>query len=153
MAVRTTAGSTLKVCASAPATYNSAGYAALTWTAVGEVTDLGEFGREYALVTHNPINTRITQKFKGSYNEGKMSLKIGLDTDDAGQILMKAASTSDSQYFFEVATQNGDKYHFPAMVMSWKVGVGSVDSITAASCDLELTSSSGGVGVVESLAP
>ena len=153
MAVRTTAGSTLKVCASAPATYNSAGYAALTWTAVGEVTDLGEFGREYALVTHNPINTRITQKFKGSYNEGKMSLKIGLDTDDAGQILMKAASTSDSPYFFEVATQNGDKYYFPAMVMSWKVGVGSVDSITAASCDLELTSSSGGVGVVESLAP
>jgi hypothetical protein len=94
MAVRTTAGSTLKVSASAPATYNTAGYAALTWTSVGEVTDLGEFGREYTLVTHNPINNRITQKFKGSYNEGKMSLKLGLDTDDAGQVLMKAASLS-----------------------------------------------------------
>lgn len=153
MAVRTTAGSTLKVSASAPATYNTAGYVALTWTSVGEVTDLGEFGREYTLVTHNPINNRITQKFKGSYNEGKMSLKLGLDTDDAGQVLMKAAAASDSAYSFEVTTQNGDKYYFPAMVMSWKVGVGSVDSITAASCDLEVTSSSGGVGVVESLAP
>lgn len=152
MAVRTTAGSTFKVSATAPATYDAAGYAALTWTAVGEITDLGEFGREYALVTHNPINTRITQKFKGSYNEGKMSLKLGLDTDDAGQVIMKAGSTSDAARFFEVTDQKGDKYYFPAMVMTWKVGLASVDSITAASCDLELTSSSGGVGVVESLA-
>jgi len=152
MAVRTTAGSTFKVSATAPATYDAAGYAALTWTAVGEITDLGEFGREYTLVTHNPINTRITQKFKGSYNEGKMSLKLGLDTDDAGQVLMKAGSTSDAARFFEVTDQKGDKYYFPAMVMTWKVGLASVDSITAASCDLELTSSSGGVGVVESLA-
>jgi len=152
MAVRTTAGSTFKVSATAPATYDVPGYAALTWTAVGEITDLGEFGREYALVTHNPINTRITQKFKGSYNEGKMSLKLGLDTDDAGQVLMKAGSTSDAARFFEVTDQKGDKYYFPAMVMTWKVGLASVDSITAASCDLELTSSSGGVGVVESLA-
>lgn len=152
MAVRTTAGSTFKVSATAPATYDVSGYAALTWTAVGEITDLGEFGREYALVTHNPINTRITQKFKGSYNEGKMSLKLGLDTDDAGQVIMKAGSTSDAARFFEVTDQKGDKYYFPAMVMTWKVGLASVDSITAASCDLELTSSSGGVGVVESLA-
>jgi len=152
MAVRTTAGSTFKVSATAPATYDVSGYAALTWTAVGEITDLGEFGREYALVTHNPINNRITQKFKGSYNEGKMSLKLGLDTDDAGQVIMKAGSTSDAARFFEVTDQKGDKYYFPAMVMTWKVGLASVDSITAASCDLELTSSSGGVGVVESLA-
>ena len=152
MAVRTTAGSTFKVSATAPATYDVSGYAALTWTAVGEITDLGEFGREYTLVTHNPINTRITQKFKGSYNEGKMSLKLGLDTDDAGQVLMKAGSTSDAARFFEVTDQKGDKYYFPAMVMTWKVGLASVDSITAASCDRELTSSSGGVGVVESLA-
>lgn len=152
MAVRTTAGSTFKVSATAPATYDVSGYAALTWTAVGEITDLGEFGREYTLVTHNPINTRITQKFKGSYNEGKMSLKLGLDTDDAGQVIMKAGSTSDAARFFEVTDQKGDKYYFPAMVMTWKVGLASVDSITAASCDLELTSSSGGVGVVESLA-
>ena len=151
MTVRTSAGTTLKVSASAPATFNTAGYSALTFTAVGEITDLGEFGREFALVTHNPVGSRGTQKFKGSFNEGTMNLSLGLDTDDAGQVLMKAASLADTPYSFEVTTQNGDTYYFQAMVMSFKVGVGSVDSITTATCTLELTTSSGGVGIVEDL--
>lgn len=151
MTVRTSAGTTLKISANAPATFNVAGYSALTYTAVGEITDLGEFGREFTLVTHNPVGSRGTQKFKGSFNEGTMNLSLGLDTDDAGQVLMKAASLADTAYSFEVTTQNGDTYYFQAMVMSFKVGVGSVDSITTATCTLELTTSAGGVGIVEDL--
>ena len=152
MTVRTSAGSTLKISASAPATFNAAGYSALVFTSVGEITDLGEFGREFTLVTHNPVGSRGTQKFKGSFNEGTMNLSLGLDTDDAGQVLMKAGSLSDTAYSFEVTTQNGDSYYFQAMVMSFKVGVGSVDSITTATCTLEITTSAGGIGVVEDLA-
>ena len=152
MTVHTSAGTTLKISASVPASFNVAGYSALTFTAVGEITDLGEFGREFTLVTHNPVGSRGTQKFKGSFNEGTMNLSLGLDTDDAGQVLMKAASLSDGPYSFEVTTQNGDTYYFQAMVMSFKVGVGSVDSITTATCTLELTTSAGGVGIVEDLA-
>jgi hypothetical protein len=81
-----------------------------------------------------------------------MALSLGLDTDDAGQILMKAASLSDDNYSFLVTTQNGDKYYFQAKVMSWKVNVAGVDSITTATANLEITTSSGGVGIVESLA-
>lgn len=157
MTVATSAGTTLTVIAGNPATYDASGYAALFASSpspalVGELTDLGEFGREYALVTHNPVGSRGTQKFKGSFNEGVMNLSLGLDTDDAGQIVMKAASTSDSAYSFMITMQGGDIYYFQAMVMSWKVGVGGVDSITSATCALELTTNSAGVGVVESLA-
>lgn len=157
MTVRTSAGTTLRVTSSQPATYDASGYNTLFTAspvpaAVGEITDLGEFGREYALVTHNPVGTRGTQKFKGSFNEGTMSLSLGLDTDDAGQIVMKTASTSDNNYSFMVTTQNGDKYYFQAKVMSFKVGVGGVDSITTATCTLELTTNAAGVGIVESLA-
>lgn len=151
MTARTSAGSTFKVCASAPATFNAAGYAALTFTTVGEVTDFGEFGRRYNLVTHNPVATRSTVKKKGSYNEGAITLQLALDTDDAGQILMKAAAASDNDYYFEVATQNGDKYYFPGQVMSFVVGIGNVDQITSATVMVELTSTSAGVGIVESL--
>jgi hypothetical protein len=52
-----------------------------------------------------------------------------------------------------VTTQNGDKYFFRAQIMSWKVGVGSVDSITTATATLEITTNVAGVGIVESLAP
>lgn len=152
MAVRTSAGTTLKISAGVPATFNTAGYAALTYTAIGEITDLGEFGREYSLVTHNPVGNRSTQKFKGSFNEGTMTLQLGLDTDDAGQILAKAAVASDNNYAFEVVTQNGDKYYFQAQVMSFKLGVGDVNKITSATIMVEITTSNTGVGVVESLA-
>lgn len=151
MTVRTSAGTTLGISASNPATFNIAGYDAVSFTTIGEITDLGEFGREYNLVTHNPIGSRGTVKKKGSFNEGSMTLQLGLDTDDAGQILAKTASLSDGDYSFKLTTQNGDIYYYQAQVMNFKVGVGQVDSITTASITLELTSSSTGVGVVEKL--
>jgi hypothetical protein len=151
MTVRSSAGSTIKISAGIPATFNSAGYGALTMTAIGEVTDLGEFGRQYNLVTHNPLGTRGTTKLKGSYNEGTISMQLGLDTDDAGQILAKTASLSDNDYSFEVATQNGDKYYFQAKVMSFMVTVGGVDAVTGATISLELTSGGTNTGIIEVL--
>lgn len=152
MGVKTSAGTVFGVSAAAPATFNAVGYAALTFTNVGEITDLGEFGREFALVTHQPVGSRGTQKFKGSFNDGSMTLTLGLDSVDAGQILMKAASMSDADYSVSVTTQNGDIYYFQVKVMSWKVGIGSVDSVTTATATLELSSDADGVGIVEALA-
>jgi len=157
MTVFTSAGTTLTVSASIPATFDGAGYAAVFTASpgpavVGEIIDLGVFGREFALVTHMPVGSRGTQKLKGSFNEGTLSLSLGLDTDDAGQIIMKTASLSDNNFSFQVTTQSGDKYFFQAKVMSWKVNVAGVDSITTATATLELTTNAAGVGVVETLA-
>jgi hypothetical protein len=152
MTVKTTALTTLRVAAAQPGTFDAAGYNALGTTLVGEVTNLGDFGREFNLVTHNPINSRGTQKLKGSFNEGSMTVELGLDTDDAGQILMKAAAGSDNDYSFLVTTQNGDKYYFQAKVMSFKVRPGDVNSVLSATAQLEITTTSAGVGIVEVLA-
>lgn len=152
MTVRTSAGSTLGISSSSPATFNVTGYAALLFTNIGEITDFGEFGREYNLVTHNPVGSRGTVKLKGSFNEGQMTLQLGLDSDDAGQLLAKQAVNDDGNFSFKLTTQNGDVYYFQAQVMSFKIGVGSVDQVTSATIMLELTTSSTGVGVVESLA-
>ena len=149
MTAKTSAGSTLKMTASQPATYDASGYNALSYTTLGEVTDLGEFGRQYTLVTHNPLATRSTIKKKGSYNEGNINLGLGLDNADAGQILAKAASVSDNDYSFCITIQDGTKYYFQAQVMSFKPNVGSVDKITTCSVSLELTSNSAGVGIVQ----
>jgi hypothetical protein len=151
MTVRSSAGTTIGISATAPATFNVAGYDAVAFTTIGEVTDLGEFGRVYNLIKHNPIGNRGTVKLKGSYDEGQINMQLGLDTVDAGQVIAKAASLSDADYYFEIITQNGDKYWFPAKVMSFKVSVGGVDSVTSANIGLELTTAAGGVGVVEDL--
>ena len=149
MSVRTTAGTTLKISASNPATFDAAGYNALAWTTVGEVTDLGEFGREYNIVTHNPIDNRGTDKKKGSFNEGQIQAQLGIDDADAGQTLMRAALLSDNDYSFLITTQGGAKYGFQAQVSSFKVNAGNVDQILAATANLEITTSAGGVGVIK----
>jgi hypothetical protein len=96
MTVRTSAGSTIALSAAQPATYNEAGYSALSFTDIGEVSDLGEFGRVYNIVKYNTVATRATTKRKGSYDEGTMNLKVGLDNDDAGQNLANTAAASDT---------------------------------------------------------
>lgn len=152
MTVRTSAGTKLYVCRAQPAAFTVNGYRALTWIEVGEITNLGEFGRVYALVTHNPIGNRGTVKKKGSFNEGQMALQLGSDVRDAGQSVMKEASLSDNDYSFKVVSQGSDAYYFQGQVMQWKLNFGTVDQITSAAANLELTTTSGGVGILEDLA-
>ena len=151
MTVQTAAGATLGITSSAPASYDANGYSVLAYTLVGELTDLGELGRMYSLVTHQPLASRSTVKRKGSYNEGTMSLTMGLDNKDAGQSLLRAAAVSDNDFSFCLTLQNGDRSFFPAQVMSFKRSIGSVDKIVAATASLELTSANG-TGIIDLLA-
>ena len=154
MAVQTVAGTKISISASIPATFNAAGYAAVTgWAQIGEITDGGSHGKTYAEVTHNPIDTRMTQKFKGSINIGTKTLNLAIDDDDAGQILVKTALDSDSDYSFKVAYQDGAIDYFQAKVMSFEKATASVDSIRTATVNLALTGTKTGVGIIEVAAP
>ena len=136
--VFTSAGTTLGISASAPATYDDTGFVALTFTDIGEITDMGEYGREYALVTHNPLGDRRTVKRKGSYNDGALTMSLGRVPSDAGQVLLLAALDSDDSYSFEVTLQDGTIQYFTGQVMSYTTNVGSVDQITGASVTGEI---------------
>lgn len=149
--VFTVAGTTIGISAGTPATFDGTGYAALTYTNIGNIEDGGSHGRTYAEVTFNPIDTRGTQKFKGSFNEGNKSLSIGCNSDDAGMILLKTALTSDGDYSFKVTYQNLDVDYFRAKVMSLSKSTASVDSVFMASVELAITTNSAGVGIIEVL--
>lgn len=140
MTVMTSAGSTLAVSAALPATEDAAGYNALTWTVAGEVTDLGEVGKEFNTVNHSPLQSRRVIKIKGSYNNGTMAVQMGRDFTDAGQAALVTALSVDVPYAVRLTLQNGKKLYFKAMVSSFKYNIGGVDSITAASCNFELVS-------------
>ncbi len=141
--VRTSAGTTLAVSAAPPQILNGSSYllsdfTALTFTTVGELSDLGSFGKKYNLVTFNPLGDRKTVKRKGSYNNGTLSLKLGSSPTNAGQIIMQAAADSDNSYCFRVITQSGSTFYFTGQTMGWMLEVGTVDQIMGASCDLEI---------------
>lgn len=136
--IRTSAGTTIAISATQPATFDAAGYAALTYTEIAEVSNLGEFGRVYNEVTFNPLATRQTVKRKGSFNEGNMSMELARDPEDAGQSILITAVNSDLSPSFLVTSQDGTKFYFTAQVMSYTANVGTVDNIFMSAAALSL---------------
>lgn len=135
--VRTSAGTRLFVSTSVPTTYDKAGFAAvLDFTEVGEISDLGSFGKKYNLVTFNPLGDRKTVKRRGSYNNGTLSLKMGSAPTDDGQVILQAAG--DDSLSFKVQTQSGSVYYFSGQVMGFTLEVGTVDQIMGLTVDIEI---------------
>ena len=140
MTVSTSAGTTLGLSAAAPATYNAAGYEALTFTTVGEVSDLGEIpSRVYELVNWNAIAERGQRKSKGGYNLGSQTITIGIDPDDAGQTLLDTATNSDTVYSVEIAHPQLGTIYARALVMGGTKSYGDVNSIATRQVTLEYT--------------
>lgn len=152
MAKQTAAGTRLFISATAPATADETGYAALTYTEVGEITDFGAQGPVFAEITTTPVGDAIVTKFKGSRNNGSQNLTLDLDDEDAGQIVMDAALESYDDYYFKLQFQNGAIRYFPAKVMSFEVQIGSADNMVTASTTLGINHING-VGFVRVAAP
>lgn len=140
MTVHTSAGTILGVSAAAPATYTEAGYEALTFTTVGEVSDLGDIpSRIYELVTWNAIAERGTRKSKGGYNLGSQTLTVGIDPDDAGQTLVDTLTNSDSPGSIKIAHPGLGTIYARALVMGGPKSYGDVNTVATRQITLEYT--------------
>ena len=141
--VQSTVGSLFYVSAGLPATLDSAGYTALTYTLVGEVTDIGAIGKTFTLITHMPVSTGETVKFKGSSNAGQIALKLGkatLANTDVGQVILKTASDSYASFSFKITAQDATDQFFTGKVMSFVTNVGGPNNILTADVSIEIDS-------------
>lgn len=134
----TSAGTTIEISAALPASYDKAAFAALNYTEIGEVSDLGEFGREYNIVKFNPLKNRRTVKRKGSFDDGTVQVQLAKAAKDAGQTLLKSAVNSDASHSVKIVLQDGTTFYFTAQVSSSTVNVGNVDQITSSTFKLEI---------------
>jgi hypothetical protein len=141
MTSMTSAGATLSMKVStSPGAYTEAGFEAITgWLAIGEIVDLGEFGKSYNLVQHNPIGNRKTIKKKGAYNEGQLVLQVARDPADTGQAGLITALASDLDSSFKIVMQDTTTLYFVAQVLSYTTNLGSVDQIVGATITVEIT--------------
>ena len=137
-------GTVVAVSAALPATYNEAGYEALTFTSVGELQELPEFGAEQALATHTPLATGIVEKRGGSVDYGEVTLPIALTGVDAGEGILQAKSdsavTADKRATFKVTLPTGEALYFVGLVRSFTRNVGNADAIAMASSIVSITS-------------
>lgn len=131
MTTETVAGAALSVSAALPATYDATGYAALAWTEVGELTDIGSVkGRSYNTSTHAPIKSSQQTEKKASYKLGNADMVVGWDDNDAGQTIIETgANHASAIYSFRLVKQGGAVRYFTAQVMNFVENMGTVDNV------------------------
>ena len=138
MALTEGIGGFLSVSAATPATFDADGYAALTWTEVGEASEIPEFGAAYSAVTFTSLKTGIENKFHGALNYGSITIPLGYDSADDGQIILLAALASKDEISFRESRSDGTVRYIMGKVMSFPRGQ-SVGSVNMASCNIEFT--------------
>ena len=122
MALTEGIGGFLSVSAATPATFDADGYAALTWTEVGEASEIPEFGAAYSAVTFTSLKTGIEDKFHGALNYGSITIPLGYDPDDAGQIILRDSLASKDEISFRETRSDGTVRYIMGKVMSFPRG-------------------------------
>ena len=126
-------GTDIGISAVLPTTFDTApttGYPSLIFLSITDVTDIPSFGPSHDVVNHTPLKTGIVAKFHGAKNNGSMSIPVGLDPTDPGQIAVQAALASKARVAWALTYSDGTKDYFAGKVMSFtkSAGIGSVVS-------------------------
>ena len=143
MSVQTNTGTVLSVSVGEPATFNLAGFLAKTFTDIGEVTDIPEYGPNAQVIEHNALKGNITKKYKGFIDYGSTAIQLARDTSDAGQNILDAATdgaTRNSEHSFKVGYQDGSADFFIGKVFSCTSNPSSANSIIGRSAGIEINS-------------
>ena len=110
MSERTFSGATLAVCADAPASYDAAGYAALTWVEFC-VDAIPSIKKAFSSVEKKTTCTTVNKKRKGSamYDDATFNFDAG-DSADAHAILQAAfdSQTANIQVRAKFSLRDGE---------------------------------------------
>lgn len=113
-------------------------------TEVKPVENLGEFAREFQLVTFNAIGDGRTLKLKGPYNDGTLSLSLAFDLSEPGQqILFTACKTANQDvYPFKITFTGTTAYfavcYFGGLPMSYRINAGAANNVLRATVNVEV---------------
>lgn len=127
-----------------------------TYIAFGHITDLGAFGRVYQIIKFLELDTGATKKFKGSYDDGDLNLKVGRDYADLGQAAALVALDVDAFYNFKVTLNDAQPIsgshptivYFKAQVTSFNTQVGGPNNVVMGDVIVAIQS-----GTITTIAP
>jgi hypothetical protein len=149
MAVTTTSGTKVWI---GPVTSNitdtAAEYIALTpYVLIGEVESYGDFGDSASDVTFTSVGDARVRHFKGARDAGTLSLTIGRDPVDAGQIALKAAELTKFEYAIKIeaadapdADSTNTVYYFRGLVRTAKSSYGTNDNVVKIMAEIGINS-------------
>lgn len=104
-------GSTFKVAATTPATFDETGYESLSLTEVGEVISHTAIGDTYGDQSVTLLKTGRTKHSNGAADGGTVTIMIdGEDFTDAGLAILETAEGTNTQHTFAFETPNQTRY-------------------------------------------
>ena len=135
MTVQTSTGITVGIVAATPATFDESGFAALTYINIAELTSVGVYGSTQEQVDHNPL-VGAKEKYKGQNDNGSLDMEYGIDTTDAGQLLLSAGAggaANFTEHSVEVKYSDGAIDYIYGYVFGSSKNPGSINSIVSGS--------------------
>lgn len=113
-------GATVAVVAALPATYDGAGYAALTWTGVvGLLTQLGELGDESNGISVTTLAGR-TIRTNGGKDGGEVAFTYVYSLTDPGQVILRAQNNGNTGVSMRVTDPDGKIMYVAGVVANVK---------------------------------
>lgn len=120
----------------------------LAYTEVGEVQNIGEFGKNWNQTTFVSLGDSIVRKFKTTKDNGSPQVTVGFDSGDAGQQAVETAVDSRSDYAIKITLNdagtsspaNPTTWYFRAKVMSNNIAGISTEDIVLSNVNLGINS-------------
>lgn len=122
-----------------------AAYQELTWTEIGNVFDLGEFGDMAEAVESKRVGDSRLRRYKGTRDGGQLDLIVNRDPTDAGQIMLVTAAGEDFDRPFKIVMPDrlapagkDSEIYFQAAVLGGRVNMGEADNIVRTTWSLAI---------------
>ena len=112
--------------------------AKIAFTDVNELQEVGEYGREYNIVTYSSLADRGTLKFKGTYNDGTFASPVGRNDNDLGQILIGIAANVDYNAAMRLTFADGSSDFVIGLVTSFRGQGGGLEATLFRNLSIEL---------------
>ena len=135
MALQTSANCKFYIGTKAPAA-DLTEFQADTYTEVGSIEDLGEFGDAFNAITFTSLGDGRVRKLKGTKDAGDMTLVVAFDGDDEGQAALLAAAEDTTSVGYNCKVELNDRgatnpttFYFRAQVMGARVAIGGADNV------------------------
>lgn len=121
-------------------------FAADTYTAIGEISDLGTFGDKTEEIKFQSMTDGRVRKLPGTKDAGEFQITVGFDAFDAGQNAMRAAAADNVVRAFSIqlndkpnATGTNTVHYFQGWVSSAE-SKGAVNSVNSQVFTISITS-------------
>jgi len=143
MPIDISVGTEFHVALGAPATYDEAGFTGVVmiYDEVGEVGSIPEFGGSAQVAEWISLKSGEVQKRPGSINYGSISLPLADVTDDGQDALKDGFDGANARavHSFKVFRADIGGLAFTGVITGYTYNRGDANSISQASCSIELT--------------